>query len=120
MMQKMKISDIEGKYFTTSDYNKFTSELIDTKIEQKELINKSDISRFINNSDLENMIKTIATKAEIKAEQDKILKLGTYNLSYFPGKKIFRDDSSPNKFVYQPTFKMLQLQKDKGVDYILS
>ena len=27
-----KISDIEGKYFTTSDYNKFTSNILDAKI----------------------------------------------------------------------------------------
>ena len=27
-----KISDIEKKYFTDSDYNKFTSEILDTKV----------------------------------------------------------------------------------------
>ena len=27
-----KISDIEGKYFTTSDYNKFTSNILDATI----------------------------------------------------------------------------------------
>ena len=27
-----KISGIEGKYFTTSDYNKFTSNILDAKI----------------------------------------------------------------------------------------
>ena len=27
-----KISDIEGNYFTTSDYNKFTSNILDAKI----------------------------------------------------------------------------------------
>ena len=30
-----KISDIEDKYFTTSDYNKFTSNTLDAKITQK-------------------------------------------------------------------------------------
>ena len=30
-------------------------------------------------------IKTLATKAELKAEQDKIVKLETHDLSYFLG-----------------------------------
>ena len=30
-----KISDIESKYFTTSDFNKFTNEIIHIKIKQK-------------------------------------------------------------------------------------
>ena len=34
-----KIKYIEGKYFTTSDYNKFTNDILDAKIKQKELVN---------------------------------------------------------------------------------
>ena len=30
-----KISDIVGKYFTTSDYNKFIKEMSDAKIKEK-------------------------------------------------------------------------------------
>ena len=30
-----KISEMENKYFTISDYNKFTSNTLDAKIEQK-------------------------------------------------------------------------------------
>ena len=30
-----KIKDIEGKYFTTADYNKFASDILDVKIKQK-------------------------------------------------------------------------------------
>ena len=33
-----KISDIESKYFTTTDHNKFTSQTLDAKIKQKELV----------------------------------------------------------------------------------
>ena len=64
-----KISKFEGKYFTNSDYNKFASDILDAKIKQKELANKSDISNLVKNSDL------LATKAELKAKQDKIVKL---------------------------------------------
>ena len=43
-----KISDMEKKYFTTSDYNKLTSEVIDIKIKEKELLfYKSNISNRI-------------------------------------------------------------------------
>ena len=38
---------MEKKYFTTSDYNKLTSEIIDIKIKEKGLFNKSNISNRI-------------------------------------------------------------------------
>ena len=41
-----KILETEGKYFTTSDYNKFTSDILYAKIKQEELVNKSDTSNF--------------------------------------------------------------------------
>ena len=43
-----KIKDIERKYFSTTDYNKFTSDVLDVKIKQKELVNKSDIDKKTN------------------------------------------------------------------------
>ena len=62
-----KILYIEAKYCTTSDYNKFTYEILDTKIKEKELVNKF-VSRFIDNSDLNKKIVTLATIPEVKAE----------------------------------------------------
>ena len=50
MMQKK--TDIEGKYFTTSDYSRFANEILDAKIKNKKLVNEFDIFGFINNSDL--------------------------------------------------------------------
>ena len=38
-----KISDTEAKYFTTSDYNKFMNEMLDKKIKEKKLVDKSEI-----------------------------------------------------------------------------
>ena len=46
-----KIKDIEGTYFSTVDYNRFASEIFDTKIKQKELDYKSDVSNLEKNSD---------------------------------------------------------------------
>ena len=61
-----KISDIESKHFTTADYNKFTSQTLAAKIEQKEIVDKSAIAGFINNADLNKRVATLATKAKSK------------------------------------------------------
>ena len=65
----VNISDVDKKYFTTSDYNKFTGKILDAKIKKKR-VNESNISVFINISDLDKKIETLTTKAELKAEQD--------------------------------------------------
>ena len=55
------IAEIEKKKkksFTTSGYNKFTKDILDAKIKEKELFKKSDISGFQNNSDLDKKIVT--------------------------------------------------------------
>ena len=44
-----KLVEVEGKYFSSSDYNKFSITILDTKIKQKGLVNKSDISNLIKN-----------------------------------------------------------------------
>ena len=62
-----KILDIEAKYCTTSDYNEFTYEILDTKIKEKEVVNKF-VSGFIDNSDLNKKIVALATIPEVKAE----------------------------------------------------
>ena len=57
-----KILEIERKYFTTSECKKFMSDILDAKIKQKELVNKSDISNLVKNSDLKTKLKSLATK----------------------------------------------------------
>ena len=78
------ISNIEKKYFTTFYYNKFkfTSKILDAKKKEKELVDKSNISNLVKNSDLNT------------AEQDKIAKMHTYDLSCFLGKNVFGDGNS--------------------------
>ena len=41
-----KISDFDKKYFTTSDYNKYTSEILDAKIKEKGFNEKCSICIF--------------------------------------------------------------------------
>ena len=77
-----KMLDIESKYITTADHNKFTKNLVANNIESKELVDKSDIGGFINNADLHEKVATLATKAEPKAGKYKIIKLQAFDSSY--------------------------------------
>ena len=51
--------------------------------------------------------KALATKAELKTEQDKVVELETQDLSYFLGKNMFGDADSQNNFFYQPRISTL-------------
>ena len=62
-----KISDIESKYSTTSDYNKFTNKILNAKINEKILVNKLDISGFTDNSDLDKKDSNINNKSRINS-----------------------------------------------------
>ena len=89
-----KTSDIESKHFTTADYNKFTSQRVDANIRQKELVDKSAITKFTNNVDLNKKVATLAIKAELTAEQDKLINLQALDSSYFRGKINFEDGAT--------------------------
>ena len=54
------------------------------------LVDKSDISGFIDNSGLDKKIATLATKAELKSKQDKLAKHQSFDSSYFRGKIILK------------------------------
>ena len=108
---------------------------LNVKIKQKGLVDKSAISGFINNADLNKKVVTLAAKAELNAEEDKVIKLKTYDLIHFLGKIFFGDDGFQNMFVYQPTFNPLdgfqnmfvyqptfnplELKIEKGTDYVI-
>ena len=62
-----KISDIESKYSTTSDYNKFMNKILNAKINEKILVNKLDISGFTDNSDLDKKDSNINNKIRINS-----------------------------------------------------
>ena len=63
----VKITDIKGKYFTATDYNKFTSEILDTNIKQtnkQKIVNESNISKLVKASNLNTKLVTLATKVD--------------------------------------------------------
>ena len=74
------------------------------------LVDKSTISGFINSADCDKKKKkTLATKVELKVEQDKIIKLQAFDSSYFRDKSHFVDeDSTQNYLVFQPMFRFFK------------
>ena len=102
-----KISEMEKLYFTTTDYNNFASNTLDAKITQKKLVNESGIDEKIKTLASKEETKALVTKAELIAEQDKIVKLQTYDLSSFIGQSYFNNDESLNYLIFQPTYKAL-------------
>ena len=60
----------EAKYFTKSDYKKFMGKTRDSKIKERRFVDKSDLSGFIDHSDLDKKMATLATKTKIKSKQD--------------------------------------------------
>ena len=114
---------------STSYYNKFSSDILDAKTKWKGLVDKSDTFNLVTISDLYAKISTLSTKPELKAEQDKIVKLKTYDLSYFLDKNVSGDIDSQNMFVSQLNLGLYSYKiinyvggwKSKGVDsFILS
>ena len=112
---------MEWKYFTTSDYNKFKNERKLNK-KGKELLHKSDISNLAKllNVHLTKNLKILVTKAELKVEQGKTVKLQTNELSYFLDKNIFGYDVSQSMFFYQLTLNTLELKENKDIDYVIN
>ena len=62
-----------------SDYNEFTNEILDAKIKEKRLVNRSSISNLVKNFDLKKKLKTLVTNAELITEPEKIVK---FQVSY--------------------------------------
>ena len=114
-MQIMMLKYRKPRENATSDYNKFTSDILDKKIKQKELVKKSD------NSELATKLTTLATKTGLKAERDKIVKFRTFDSIYFHGKHFFVMMVFENMLVYQSVFNLtnLKLKKDKNTEYVI-
>ena len=61
----------------------------------------------------------MATKVELKAEQDKIVKPQTHNLSCFLGRNVFGDNDFQNMFICKPTLHTLQLKRTVALVMLL-
>ena len=94
-----------SKHITTADYNKFTKDIVVNSVKSKNSIDKSAITRFISNAELDRKLATLATTAKLKAEQDKIATLQAFYLSYFRGKNHFEGDGTQICLVFQSMYK---------------
>ena len=93
-----KYQTLRKNLFNTFDYNKFSTETLDAKTKEKELVDKSIFFNLVKNL-INTKLKTLA----IKAEQDKIVEMQTHDLRYFLGKYFFGNYGFQNMFIYQPT-----------------
>ena len=50
---------------------------------------------------MQGTLATLATKGELNAEQDKLIKLKTFDSSYFLGKRGFEDDGLFSVLIFQ-------------------
>ena len=57
-----KITHIENKYITTADCNKSSKNIGDNSIKIKNLVDKSAIAGFINNTDVDKKSSNISNK----------------------------------------------------------
>ena len=60
-----------------------------------------NIYNLIKNFDFSTKLETLATKAELKAKQDTIVKLQVFDSSYFHGKSHYKDGGMQNYLLFQ-------------------
>ena len=101
-----KIKYIEGKYFTTADYNadynKFTSDILDVKIKQKELVNKSDIDKKlinINKKITSNKTKHIEADKKLTDLTKNVAQISEKRYEFLLGRMYFTGDDGYQNFL---------------------
>ena len=106
-----KIKDIEGKYFFTADYNKFTSDIFDVKIKQKELVNKTDIDKKlinINRRVTSNKTKHVEADKKLNHLTKKTAQISEKGYDFLLGRMYFTGDNGFQNFlVFAPMLSSL-------------
>ena len=70
------------------------------------MVKKSNVSNLVKNSYLNKKFESLATKEQLKAEQDKMVKMQARVLSYLHGKNDV-GEGFQIMIVYKPTMNML-------------
>ena len=68
---------------------------------------KYDLNEKIKTLATKEKIKILATKAELKSKQDEIVKLETYYLSFFIGQSYFNNDWVQLYLIFKPIYKTI-------------
>ena len=79
-------------------------EIRDTKLKERQLVNKSAVAGFIDKADLNKTLVTLAIKAEVKNKLENIIKLQAFDSSYFHGINDLEDDGTQNYLVFQSVY----------------
>ena len=87
-----KISEIQNKYITSADYNRFTKIIVDNSIRFKNLGTDTYFNAKLQES--KNKTKHLIVENDFK-------KLQKFDSSYFRGKNYFDDDGTQNYLVFQ-------------------
>ena len=64
-----------GKYVTTQEFNKLTSENFTATLAQSNLASKSDIANFIKNTDFDDELKTLNKNVTSNKKSTYLLKM---------------------------------------------
>ena len=116
-----------AKQFIKFDCSKFTHEILDPKINDKEVVNRSVRNNiFTGYSDLDKKLTILAREGDFKAEEIKIMKIQGFDSSYFCGKSHFEDNSMQNYLVFQSVQKyfkkvliVIMFQRGKQKDCLM-
>ena len=99
-----EIKDVKEKVFTASDYDKFMNNILDVEITGKRLVNESGLNNTLKTLVTKEEIKTLATKTELKAEQDKMAKTQMYDFSLFIGQSYLFNNEAQLNLIFQRFF----------------
>ena len=115
MKLKKKTTDHDhDKYIYTPEFNKLTAEHFSARVAQANVASKNDIANFVKKIDFDNKLKNLNELLK------KVNLLLTKDYNFFLGRIYFTsNDGYQNMFIYQPTFDMLELRKNKGTENII-
>ena len=71
------------------------------------LVNVSGLNKKIGTVTTKEEIKTLVLKAELKAEQDKIVKRQIFNPHLFIGQSYFDNNGAQLSLIFQPIYKTI-------------
>ena len=101
-IEKKKLKHKHDKYSTTQKFNNLITDNSTARLEHAHFLTKALTANFLKKVHLNAKLETLATKAEIKVEQDKVLKILAFDSSYFSDKSCFEDDGFQTYLVFQP------------------
>ena len=103
-MKQTKIKDIESKYFTISDYDKFKNNISGAKITEKRLVNKSDFFRIYKKLWFKWKNKNIGNKNRTKSRKIWSSKTSNIWFKYFCRSKLLFNDEAQSFLIFQSIF----------------